>query len=94
MCPTDLEKELTSQQHLFLDFAQMRAHIVTVINSRTHGPAVMIIGNVNDAASNHAVSSDELVQSEDGELYRLEIRNCASFNTFVTGYSTRTYDDC
>ena len=30
-CPTDLEKELTAQQHLFPDYAQMRAHIVTVI---------------------------------------------------------------
>ena len=75
MCPTDLEKQLTAQQHLFLDFAQMRAHIVTVINSRTHSTAPMMIGNVNDAASSHVVSSDELVESEDGELYRLEIRN-------------------
>ena len=39
MCPTDLEKELTSQQHLFSDYAQMKAHIVTVINSRTRGLA-------------------------------------------------------
>ena len=38
MCPTDLEKELTAQQHLFPDCAQMKAHIVTVINSRTRGP--------------------------------------------------------
>ena len=36
-CPTDLEKELTAQQQLFPDDAQMRAHIVTVINSRTRG---------------------------------------------------------
>ena len=33
MCPTDLGRELTAQQHLFPDYAQMRAHIVTVINS-------------------------------------------------------------
>ena len=26
--PTDLEKELTAQQHLFPDYAQIRAHIV------------------------------------------------------------------
>ena len=31
MCPTDLEKELTAQQHLFPDYAQMKAH------SRTRG---------------------------------------------------------
>ena len=31
MCPIDLEKELTAQQHLCLDYAQMKAGIVTVI---------------------------------------------------------------
>ena len=36
---TDLEKELTAQQHLFPDYAQMKAHIVTIINSR---PAVLL----------------------------------------------------
>ena len=35
MCLTGLEKELTAQQHLFPDYAQMKAHFVTVINSRT-----------------------------------------------------------
>ena len=74
MCPTDLEKELTAQQHMCPDYAQMRAHIVTV-NSRTRGPAPMMMGNLNDEASNNDVSSDELVEGEDGELYRLEIRN-------------------
>ena len=39
MCPTDLEKELTAQQQSFPDYAQMRAHLVTVINNRTRGPA-------------------------------------------------------
>ena len=75
MCPTDLEKELTAQQHLFPDYAQMRAHIVTVINSRTRGPAPMMIGNVNDEASSRDAGSEEFIESEDGELYRLEIRN-------------------
>ena len=36
---TDLEKELTAQQHLFPGCAQMKAHIVAVINSRTRGLA-------------------------------------------------------
>ena len=74
MCPTDLEKELTSQQHLFPNYAQTKAHIVTVINSRTRGLA----GNLSDDDSNHPASShasDESVQGEEGELYRLEIRN-------------------
>ena len=65
MCLTDLEKELTAPQHLFPDDAQMRAHFVTVINSRTRGPAPMI-GNLNEQASNHDASSDEIVESEDG----------------------------
>ena len=43
MCPTGLERELTVQQHLFPDYAQTRAHIVTVINSRTRGPAPMMM---------------------------------------------------
>ena len=34
-CPTDLERELTAQHHLFLDSAQMKARVVTVIDSRT-----------------------------------------------------------
>ena len=41
MCLTDLEKELTAQKHLFPDYAQMKTHIVTVINSRTRGVAPM-----------------------------------------------------
>ena len=60
MCPADLDKELTAQQHLFPDYAQMKAHIVTVIHSRTR---------------NHA-SSEESVESDDGELYRMEFRSC------------------
>ena len=48
MCPTDLEKELTAQQHLFPDYALMKARIVTVINSRTLGLAPMMKGNVSD----------------------------------------------
>ena len=75
VCPTDLEKELTAQQHFFPDYAQMRAHFVTVINSRTRGLAPMMMINLSDEDSNHKASSDESVESEDGELYRLEIRN-------------------
>ena len=75
MCSTDLEKELTAQQHLFLDFAQMKARIVTVINSRTRGLAPMMMGNLSDEDRNHRAGSDESVERDDGELYRLEIRN-------------------
>ena len=73
MCPTDLEKELTTQQHLLPDYAQMKAHIVTVINSGTRGLAPMMMGNMSHAGSDHHANSDESVESEDGELYRLEI---------------------
>ena len=69
------ERELTAQQHLFPDCAQMRAHIVTVINSCTCGLAPMMMGNLSGEDSNHYASSDEPVESEDGELHRLEIRN-------------------
>ena len=75
MCPTDPEKEVTAQQHLFPDNAQMIAHIVTVINGRTRGLATVMMGKLSDEDSNHHASSDESVESEDGELYRLEIRN-------------------
>ena len=71
MCPTDLERELTAQQRLFPDYAQMRAHIVTVINSRTRCPGEIL----NDEASHCDARSGEFVESEDGKLYRLEIRN-------------------
>ena len=71
---TDLEKELTAQHPLFPENAQMKAHIVTVINCRTRGLAPMMVGNWSDEDSNHA-NSDESVESEDGKLYRLEIRN-------------------
>ena len=53
----------------------MKAHIVTVINSRTRGLAPMMMGNLRDEDSNHHASSDESMESEDGELYRWEIRN-------------------
>ena len=42
-----LAKESTAQQHLLLDFEQVRAHIVTVINTRTRGPAPMAVGHLN-----------------------------------------------
>ena len=53
----------------------MKTHIVTVINSRTRGLAPMMMGNLSDEDSNHHASSDEFVESEDGELNRLEVRN-------------------
>ena len=92
MCPTDLEKELTSQQHLFPDYAQIKAHIVTVINSRTRGLAPMMIGNLSDDDSSHVASShasDESVEGEDGELYRLEIRNGKKIFTKSTYSSSK-----
>ena len=48
---------------------------MTVINSRTRGPAPMMMGNLNDEASDNDASSDKLVEGEDGEFYRFEIRN-------------------
>ena len=66
MCPTDLEKELTSQQHLFPDYAQMNAHIVTVINSRTRGLAPMMMGNLSDDDSSHVASSHASNESVEG----------------------------
>ena len=76
MCPIDLEKELTAQQHLFPDYAQMKALIVAGINSRTRGLApIMMMGNLSDEHSNNHASSDESVANEGGELYRLESRN-------------------
>ena len=71
MCPTDLEKELTSQQHLS-QTTQMKAHIVTVINSRTRGLATMMMGNLSDDDNSHVASShasDESVEGEDGENF-------------------------
>ena len=56
MCPADLERELTEQQLLFPDHAQMRAHIVT------HAP--MMMGNLNDEASNCDAGSDESMESK------------------------------
>ena len=35
----------------------------------------MMMGNLSDEDSNHHANSDEPVESEDGELYRVEIRN-------------------
>ena len=70
-----LHSELTAQQHLFPDYAQVRAHIVTVINNRTRGPGPTMMGNLNDEASNRDDGRGESVETENGELYCLEIRN-------------------
>ena len=53
----------------------MKAHIVTGINSRTRGLAPLVIEHLSDENSTHRTSGVESVESEDGELYRLEIRN-------------------
>ena len=52
------QKRVDSTTALFPDYAQMRAHIVTVINSRTRGLAPMMMGNFNKEASDN----DELVE--------------------------------
>ena len=75
ICPTHLEKGLTAQQHLFLDYAQMKAHIVTVINTPTRCLAPTMMGTLSDEDSNLHAGSHESVESEGGELHRLEIRN-------------------
>ena len=48
---------------------------MTVINSRTRGPAPMMMGNFNEEANNHDTSGDELVEGGDGEFYHLENGN-------------------
>ena len=70
MCPTDLEKELTAHQHMFLDYAQMRAHRDS--HQQSHSwPCSNDDGKFE--GSNNDAKSDELVEGEDGELYCLEI---------------------
>ena len=71
MCPTDLEGELTEQQHLFPVNAQMIVHTVTVIICRTCGPAPVKMRQLSEKASNHDAGRDEFMKSEDGELHRL-----------------------
>ena len=56
--PTHLEQELATQQHLFPDYA----HVVTVICSRTRGPAPMMMGNLNEEADNHDAGCEEFVK--------------------------------
>ena len=63
MCPTDLEKELTAQQHLFPDCAQLMAHIVAVINSRTRGlaataAACFLVQGVRDVKAHRGALRD------------------------------------
>ena len=94
MCPTDLEKELTAQQHLFPDYAQMKAQIVRVISSRTRGLAHMMMGSLSDEDRNHRARGDELVESEDGELYRVEIRNGKKVFTKSQHDSSNSNTEC
>ena len=81
MCPTDPENVLTTLEHLFPDSAQMRVHIVTVINSRARGPPQMMMGNLNEQSNNNDASSNESEESEGGELFRLELRNGKKVST-------------
>ena len=53
----------------------MKARIVTFTNSRSRGLAPIMMGNLSDEDSYLHAGSDESVEGEDGELYRLEIRN-------------------
>ena len=48
---------------------------MTVFNSRTRGLAPMTMGNLSDENNNQHAIDDESVENEDGELYRLDIRN-------------------
>ena len=48
---------------------------MTVINSRTGGLGSNDDGNLSDEDSNHHANSDDSVESEGGELCRVEIRN-------------------
>ena len=70
-----LAKESTAQQHLFLDFEQVRAHIVTVINTRTRGLLRWLWDIWNSKVGDRGAGSDEVMESEDRQLYRLEIKN-------------------
>ena len=59
MCPVDLAKGLTAQKHLFPEYAQMRAHIVTIINSRTRSHVSLMMGSWNEEASNCNAGSEK-----------------------------------
>ena len=66
---------------------------MTVINSRTRGLAPMMMGNLSDEDSNHHASIDESVESEDGQLYRSEIRNGKKVFTKEEGRVKLTEND-
>ena len=51
------------------------AYIVTVINTRTRGAAPKAVENWNSEVGDSGPGSDEAMESEDGQLYRLEIKN-------------------
>ena len=72
--PNTPGKRVDNAATFFPDYAQMKARSVAVINSRTRGLAPMMMGNLSDEDSYFRAGSDESVESEDGELYRLEIR--------------------
>ena len=70
-CPTDFQTELTAQQHLCPDYAE----IVPVICSRARGLALVVLDSWNEGGGNCNASHEEFVESEDGEVYRLEVGN-------------------
>ena len=80
-----MAKESTAQQHLFLDFEQVRAHIVTVINTRTRGLLRWLWDIWNSKVGDRAAGSDEVMESEDRQLYRLEIKNRKRILTLSQG---------
>ena len=94
-CPTDFQTELTAQQHLSPDYAQILAHIVTVICSRARGLAPVVLESWIEGGGNCNASHEEFVESEDGEVYRLEVGNgkkvftkpeCAPITTSGRGF--------
>ena len=74
-CHTDFQTVLTAQQYLCPDYAEILAHIVTVICSRARGPAPVMMESWSEGGGNCDASHEEFVKSEDGEVYRLEVGN-------------------
>ena len=63
-CPTDFQTELTAQQHLSPDYAQILAHIFTVICSRARGLAPVVLESWNEGVGNCNASHEEIVERE------------------------------
>ena len=56
-------------------FEEVRARIFRVINTRTRVPAPTAVGHLNSEVGDSDSGSDEVMESEDGQRYRLEIKN-------------------